>query len=178
MFRTYLRKIGLCLSALTVILCVGCQQQASQTRDTEQARQLKDVEHSPNSAKRGGDGHVAYVPCYSHIRLADGRPYNLAINLSIRNTRQEETLTVTLVDYYNSKGTLVKHHASDPIVLKPLETADFFVSEKDSSGGTGANFIVEWETSGSDSPPIIEAVMVGTEGAQGVSFVTQGRVIR
>jgi Protein of unknown function (DUF3124) len=143
-------------------------------------RELKNVNPSPVSSpgmKRGSNGNKVYVPCYSHIRVADGQEYNLAINLGIRNTSQSEKMTVTLVDFYDSKGVLVKHYAAENIVLEPLETADFYLSEKEAAGGIGANFIVEWEKSPSLSKPIIEAVMVGTAGGQGISFVSKGELI-
>ena len=127
---------------------------------------------------RVSNGQVVYVPCYSHIRLADGRTYKLAINLSIRNTSFSNDLTITAVDYHDSSGRLVKHHADDPIVLGPLATADFFVTENDKSGGSGANFMVEWVASKPITEPIVEAVMVGTGGGQGVSFVSVGRWLR
>ncbi len=41
----------------------------------------------------------------------------------------------------------------------------------------GANFLVEWTADGLVSPPVIETVMLGTGGAQGVSFITEGRPV-
>lgn len=164
---------------LTIVFC-GCEHLADPV-PTEHPRNLKDVRSSPgskNDTKRGGDGNKVYVPCYSHIRVADGRLYNLAINLSIRNTSQSETMRLTLVDFYDSAGALVKHHADEAIVLKPLETVDFYISEKDAAGGVGANFIVEWDKSPTLSTPIIEAVMVGTGGGQGISFVSKGEPVQ
>lgn len=165
------------LLILSLALGFGCEQTPSATGQNPRPLNLKDVGSSPapiREAKASAGGHRVYVPCYSHIRVAEGRTYKLAINLSIRNTSLDEQMTVTLVDYYDSSGALIKHHADERVVLKPLETVDFFVTEKDPSGGFGANFIVEWENTKSLSPPVIEAVMIGTGGGQGVSFVSQG----
>ena len=174
------------LLILMTFLLFGCDQltqsPSKQGKNNEaRPRDLRDVAAPDPSAsplqKRGGDGYRAYVPCYSHIRVAEGLTYNLAINLSIRNTSTDETMVVTLVDFYDSTGTLVKHHADEKIELKPLETVDFFVSERDPSGGFGPNFIVEWNKSPTLSTPVIEAVMIGTGGGQGISFVSKGEIL-
>jgi hypothetical protein len=47
----------------------------------------------------------------------------------------------------------------------------------DASGGSGANFIVQWAGPESINTPVIEAVMIGTQGSQGISFVSPGREI-
>ena len=48
----------------------------------------------------------------------------------------------------------------------------------DSAGGSGANFIVEWVGEKQVSEPIVEAVMLSAESAQGISFISGGRVIK
>jgi len=63
--------------------------------------------------------------------------------------------------------------------LAPLATTEFFVPEQDSSGGSGANFIVEWVAEKKQvNTPIIEAVMISTSGQQGISFVRSGQVVQ
>ena len=44
-------------------------------------------------------------------------------------------------------------------------------------GGVGANFIVEWQATEKVVSPIVEAIMIGGAGTQGLSFVTRGKVI-
>ena len=39
----------------------------------------------------------------------------------------------------------------------------------------GANFIVEWSAEGLITDPLIEAVMVGSLGAQGFAFTSRGK---
>jgi hypothetical protein len=171
------------LLAITLLLILtGCEQpRPVPNASPEAALSLEDVSPSGRTAKSKRDvsaGQIVYVPCYSHIRLADGRDYKLAINLSIRNTSQTESLAVNAVEYYNSSGVLVKDHANKELTLSPLATADFFVSEDDMSGGSGANFLVTWHAAKPISEPIIEAVMVGTGGSQGVSFTSTGRLLK
>jgi hypothetical protein len=42
----------------------------------------------------------------------------------------------------------------------------------------GANFIVEWVASTEVSEPIVEAIMIGTDFQQGISFTSPGKVIK
>ena len=51
------------------------------------------------------------------------------------------------------------------------------VVKRDESGGSGANFIVEWSSETPVNPPIIESVMIGAQSSQGISFTSRGREI-
>ena len=46
------------------------------------------------------------------------------------------------------------------------------------SGGSGANFIVKWESKNLSNPPIIESVMIGTQSQLGISFTSRGQAIQ
>jgi hypothetical protein len=59
-----------------------------------------------------------------------------------------------------------------------MASTDFVVDSTDTSGGSGANFIVEWIAQTQISEPIVEAVMIGTESNRGISFVSAGKVIK
>ena len=59
-----------------------------------------------------------------------------------------------------------------------METIEIIIEEKDSEGGSGANFVFDWAMKNDTNPPLIEAVMISTYGQQGLSFTTRGvRVI-
>ena len=58
-----------------------------------------------------------------------------------------------------------------------MASTNFVVPENDQTGGSGANFIVEWIAETEVFEPIIEAVMVSTASQQGLSFISVGRVI-
>jgi hypothetical protein len=124
-------------------------------------------------------GQTIYVPVYSHIYHNDERKIlDLAATLSIRNTDLNNPIIVTAVRYYDSDGKLIKQYLERPIQLNALASTDFFVNRTDTSGGLGANFIVEWVSQKVISEPIVEAVMIATEFQQGVSFVSPGKVIK
>ncbi len=123
-------------------------------------------------------GQDVYVPVYSHIYQGiKGKPYNLSALLSIRNTDPSNAIKVTIVRYYDSDGVLVKNHLERPVIVQPLGTIEFHIPERDTSGGSGANFLVHWTAAQKVNAPIIQAVMIGTASTQGISFVCDGIVI-
>lgn len=123
-------------------------------------------------------GQQIYVPAYSHIYHGSSeRPFLLAVTVSIRNIDPAHAITITVVDYYETAGAHLKRYLESPVVLRPLESLRYVVPERDKSGGSGANFIVEWRSRAPVNPPIVETVMIGTQTQQGISFTSRGRVI-
>ena len=115
---------------------------------------------------------AAYVPVYSHIYYDGGRPYLLEVTLSIRNVDPKQPVYVSAVEYYDTHGKLSKKQVDRLIKLNPLQTIEFLVERHDVTGGSGANFIVEWHAGTKDThAPLIEAVMVGRSGTNAISFV-------
>ncbi|MEE4270640.1 MAG: DUF3124 domain-containing protein [Thermoanaerobaculales bacterium] len=84
---------------------------------------------------------------------------------------------IAAVDYYHTEGELVRGFLDGSQTLSPLETVDFYIQERDTSGGSGANFIVRWSSNDAVDPPIVEAVMIGVANGQGISFVAPAREI-
>lgn len=103
---------------------------------------------------------------------------NLSAMLSIRNTDLTNSIIITSVRYYDTNGQLIRQEIERPVALKPLASRSFFVPEEDQSGGSGANFIVEWVAETTVFEPVIEAVMISTSSAQGISFVSSGKVLQ
>jgi hypothetical protein len=124
-----------------------------------------------------GQEQTIFVPAYSHVYTRTGQEYLLAITLSIRNTSFTDSILLTSVRYYDTKGSLVKKYSKKVLQIPPLATAEFFVQDEDTSGGSGANFIVKWNAIQGVSEPVIEAVMIGTTSGQGISLISPGRVI-
>ena len=124
-------------------------------------------------------GEVVYVPVYSHIyqgEMADRQP--LSSTLAVHNVDPSKSIQLTSVRYSDHSGTQLKDYIDDPRSLGPFESANFVVDIRDDQGGVGANFIVEWQADEKVVSPIVQAIMSGGTGAQGLSFVTEGKVIR
>jgi len=117
---------------------------------------------------------LVYVPVYSHVYYQGGSPYSLETTLSIRNADPAQAIFVKSVEYYDTSGKLVKTHLDQTIRLAPLQTIEFLVERRDSSGGSGANFLVEWMGERQTNRPLVEAVMVGTAGNQAICFERTG----
>jgi len=120
-------------------------------------------------------GQTLYVPVYSHIYSGDReQPVYLAVTVSVRNTDMQRSIAVTTVDYYNSEGKRIKRYLDKPVDLPPLATARFVVKESDKAGGSGANFIVRWQSKTPTSPPLAESIMISTASQLGISFTSRG----
>ncbi len=123
-------------------------------------------------------GQTVYVPAYSHIYIGNREtPYLLAITLSIRNVSLSSPISITEVNYHDTQGKLLKTFIKDPVELGPLASIRYIIHQGDKDGGSGANFIVQWEAKGKINPPVIETVMIGTQSQQGISFTSRGEPI-
>ncbi len=120
-----------------------------------------------------------YVPVYSNIISGPRkRPIHLEATLSIRGTDPTTTLRITAIDYYDTNGKLVRRYLKAPQLLGVLASTHVHIEERDISGGIGANFIVRWEADRIINAPVIECLMIGVSGSQGISFVSPGQEIR
>ena len=123
-------------------------------------------------------GQTIYVPVYAYLHINDdGKPFNLATTLYIRNTDPKRAVVVKSVDYHGSSGSLIRSFLKSPIRLGPLATTSVFVKQSDSSAGSSTSFLVEWLAEEQVSPPVVEAVMVGTLVNQGLALTVRGEPI-
>jgi Protein of unknown function (DUF3124) len=123
-------------------------------------------------------GQTLYVPIYSHVYTADNaEPLSLAATLFVRNADRNRSIVVTKVQYVDSSGKTVREFLKSPLKIAPLASMDFFLKESDETGGASPSFIVEWVSTESSNEPIVESVMIGTAGTQGISFTCSGTVI-
>lgn len=177
--------------AMIIVVLIGCPsqetQQPSQSNAHREAQSPSSPVSSPltvpdMSAGKGRTisiGQTIYVPIYSHIYYQNkSRVLNLTATLSIRNTDLTRSILVTAVRYYDTNGDVVKEYVAQPLQLAPLATTEVVVEERDTRGGSGANFIVEWSARELVTEPIVEAVMVNSSLSLGLAFVSPGRVIR
>jgi hypothetical protein len=134
---------------------------------------------SISSEIRLSKGQTLYVPVYSNVFTGPRKlPLQLAATLSIRNTDMAAFFKVTAIDYYDTNGKLVRRYIVRPMVVAPLSTIYVHIEEKDKIGGFGANFIVRWQSDSVINAPVVECVMIGATGGQGISFVSPAQEIR
>jgi hypothetical protein len=164
--------------AIAVVL-IGCgapDDRAQRSPTEESAESVVGVEpDTVPSPDPPAVSRTVYVPDYAHIYHGSRRTrYALTTTLSVRNTDPDRSITVRSVRYYNTNGELDRRFVERPRRLGPLGTIDFVVAEHDTSGGSGANFIVEWTAERPVSEPVIESVMISTRAGQGISFTSSG----
>lgn len=119
---------------------------------------------------------TVYVPIYSDVysEPKDAR-FQLTATLSLRNTSLRDSLFISRIDYYDTDGAKVREYIKDKtLVLKPMQSLEYVIAEKDTDGGYGANFIICWGARNHFVNPVFQGVMLSTYGTQGISFVTDG----
>ena len=133
----------------------------------------------PSAWPAGTYGQTIYVPVYSQVlTMTARRSYALTANVVIHNTDPDVPIRVLSARYYRNGGELITEYLEAPKALLPFSSKTLIVDQLDREGGIGANFVVDWLAEARVSPPVIEALMIGEAGTGGVSFISQGRVIR
>lgn len=123
-------------------------------------------------------GQVVFVPAYSEMFYGtDQQLIPLTTTLAIHNTDLNHPIIVKSVRYFDTNGKLVREFVDTPLQLAPMGTTGFVINGDDTTAGWGANFMVEWGAETSVYEPVIEAVMVSNRGTEGVSFISEGRVV-
>ena len=175
-------------SLVLALICWGCAAQPDRTpeqtdraaADTSGTILLPDsLDAESYTRDTTSMGQLLYIPVYSHIYQQDRKKtFNLTATLSIRNTDPFRSFSIDKVSYYDSHGALIQHYLEQPITLSPLSSTSYVVEERDLRGGVGANFLVSWRSEKPINPPVVEAVMISTSQQQGISFLSEGRVLK
>jgi hypothetical protein len=120
---------------------------------------------------------LVYVPIYPSLYSHPGptRPIPMLVTLSLRNASVTEPVVVSRVAIYDSDGATLDTYVDAPHELGPMQTADFVVARDRRTGGSGANFVVEWGARVPEAELLVEAVMQAQD--EGVSFATRGHVV-
>ena len=167
----------LAIPVLLLSLLAGCFRPAAEDRREGSGHAVLKVLADP-SKYNPKMRQVVYVPAYAYVSWGlNEQIANLAATLSIRNVNMQDSIIVHSVRYFNSDGKELRNFVPMLSELGPGATADFVIQRDDNTGGTGANFLVEWSSAADVDEPVIEAVMVGNHGNSDVSFTSIGRVL-
>jgi len=124
-------------------------------------------------------GQEIYIPVYSQIYDRTERVLiDLTTTMSIRNVDPDNSLIITEINYHGQDGSLLQEYLDKPIILAPLATIEYIISESDVRGGPGGNFMMEWFSDIPVAPPVTESVMISTFHNQGLSFNSIGIVVK
>jgi hypothetical protein len=131
-------------------------------------------------------GQVLYLPVYSEIWHGDrvinnGRPVKKLVSalISIRNTSFKTPIRIFSASYYSTEGKLLKEYIPKPVIINPMGTYELFVERKESEGGSGANFVIQWDSTVMTNPPIVEALHADiSSGSYALTFITTAHPIQ
>lgn len=174
-----MQRAWLILTSLLITTCVSCDSRRIETAVTRPGEARKGVsEIAMPQDDKIASGQTLYVPVYSYVFTADdAHPLDLAATLYVRNSDRSQPIVLTKVAYFDSSGKLIRDFLMKPLKIEPIASIDFFIKESDVTGGASPTFLVEWVSEHSVTNPVVESVMIGTAGTQGIAFICQGRVI-
>jgi hypothetical protein len=118
---------------------------------------------------------TVYLPVNSQVYFGNqARTLDLSVTVSIRNIDAKNPIHITKVAYYDEQGKHLRDFLEKPVEIKPWNSTRFFIKQSDVTGGVAPFFIVVWQAAGKVNPPLIEGVMIGASGQQGISFTSRG----
>lgn len=129
-------------------------------------------------------GQTLYLPIYSHLwhgdLKSDGIPFKSLVSalVSIRNTDLKTPIRVTSARYYDTNGKLLQEFVPAVKTVPPMATHELYVERKETAGGSGANFVIAWESATPANPPVVEALHADIQGNRTITFLTAARQIR
>lgn len=167
------------IAAFVLLAVAGARAQEAQVaRDVPPALAAFADALLPGVPSLSGLGGRTYIPVYSSVMAANGTTQiDFSVTLSIHNGSPTRPITIERIDYYDTAGRLVDSALDRPVALKPYGTVQIVVPQRDTRGGLGANFVVDWTAPTASVEPIIEAVMLSNHANQSYGFVTVGRKV-
>lgn len=159
---------------ITIALATGACQSPEKLSSVDPVNwERRAVDHPLSDSLEVGE---TYLSVYSEIySITEHRTHELTVTVSMRNTHRRDTLYVAKAEYFDTHGVSVRTYFDRPIFLGPLETVEIVIDGVDRQGGTGGNFLFNWQMKPGSHEPLFEAIMISTLGQQGLSFTTEGK---
>ncbi|MCF8033775.1 MAG: DUF3124 domain-containing protein [Desulfarculaceae bacterium] len=128
---------------------------------------------SPAPAQPAKAG-VIYAPLYQRAVIDHrGRILELAATAYVRNPNQARGLHVQSMVIYNGQGKQMARLIGSPRLLGPLSSLRLLVPHLPTDQGA-PSLVVRWRSDNPVAPPLVEVLMMGTAGQQGISLTTTG----
>ena len=160
----------------SIVILAACEDERARTSiDSVNWEDRTIMETPADSMERG----TTYLSIYSHIYSQSERTtHDLTATVSMRNTNPADTIFIDNARYFDTKGTLIRTYFDKTVFLAPMETVEIVIDQVDAAGGSGANFLFDWQIKPNTREPLFEGVMISTYGQQGLSFTTEGKRVR
>lgn len=160
------------LSLFVLLFCISCSEKPEEVYVEEENWSDRTYNSQKIDSMEGGK---TYLSVYSQMySVTQHRKFNLTGLVSMRNASETDSIFLKRADFYNTAGEKVRTYFNYPIYVKPMETLEIVIEQDDIEGGTGSNFIFEWNMPDNCPEPIFEGLMNSMTGTQGVSFTTSG----
>jgi len=128
-------------------------------------------------------GQSLYLPIYSHIWhgdvVANGERTKtlVSVSVSIRNTDPVKSIRILSAQYYDTDGKKLKEYVTTPKTIGPMGTHELFVPRSDDTGGSGANFVIQWKSDTPASPPMVEGIHANLPAGRSIAFISSARAL-
>jgi hypothetical protein len=123
-------------------------------------------------------GQNLYLPIYSHIWHGDMNKLNqpektlVSVSVSIRNTDPAKSIRILSAKYFDTHGKKLREYVTAPLSIGPMGTHELFVPRSDDTGGSGANFVIAWQSDKPANPPIVEGFHANMPVGRTIAFST------
>ncbi len=130
-----------------------------------------------------GNGQTLYLPVYSHVYHGDvdskGVPQQTLVSalVSIRNADLNKAIRITSAVYYDTHGKKLREYLPKPVTVGPMGTHEIFVPRSETAGGSGANFVIVWQSDEAANAPVVEALHLNMPAGRSIAFITTARPI-
>lgn len=128
-------------------------------------------------------GQTLYLPVYTFVwhgnldkeRKPEKSPVSVLV--SIRNTDPARPVKLLSAKYYSTAGKLLAEYVPQPKAIGPMGTYELYVERKEMAGGSGANFMIEWQADVPVNPLLVEGVHADIQGHRTLAFTTRATPI-
>ncbi|MCB2225807.1 MAG: DUF3124 domain-containing protein [Desulfarculaceae bacterium] len=123
---------------------------------------------------QGPQSGAIYAPLYQTAVIDHrNRTLELTATLYVRNPNPAVELQVESIVIHDGKGKQLKQLIPKVKILAPLATLHLLVPQLPSSV-SAPSALVRWRGGEKAAPPLVEVLMMGTAGQQGISLTTNG----
>lgn len=122
-------------------------------------------------------GQTLYVPSYGELTLKTQLRITATSTLSIHNVDLRHSIAVLSVRSHDTAGAMLKEYLDKPLILKPLASRNFVSRLGSGVDSAGANFIVVWQSDTPAVAPLVESVILASQGTNGFSVNGVARVV-
>ena len=164
-----LRAAG-CLSIL--LCCMACARPAQVEPEPPQTAPTHADVDAPDRPQQ-----LLYVPVHSQLEhKRSGAEVDLQVTLVVRNTDERSPIRIDSVRSHAASGSLLDEHLAHPLILPPMAMRQIVSSDGDEAANL-ASYLVGWSSAEPVRAPIVEALMVSSQWARGLSFRSVGHPV-